>query len=80
MIQQDEPDDYVVATGEANSLEDFVSEAFAAFGLDWRKHVVIDQALYRPIDLPWSRGNPEKRREARLARKSEDAGSRSRNG
>jgi len=60
MMQQEEPDDYIVATGESHSLEEFVSEAFALFGLDWREHVVSDQSLFRPTDLAVSRGNPEK--------------------
>ena len=60
MMQQDEPDDYIVATGESHSLEEFASEAFASFGLDWREHVVSDQSLFRPTDLAVSRGNPEK--------------------
>jgi GDPmannose 4,6-dehydratase len=60
MMQQDVPDDYIVATGESHSLEEFVSEAFALFGLDWREHVVSDKALLRPTDLLGSRGNPEK--------------------
>jgi GDPmannose 4,6-dehydratase len=60
MMQQNEADDYIVATGESHSLEEFVSEAFASFGLDWREHVVSDQSLFRPTDLAVSRGNPEK--------------------
>ena len=60
MMQQDEPDDYIVATGESHSLEEFVSEAFALFGLDWRGHAVSDQSLFRPTDIAVSRGNPEK--------------------
>ena len=60
MMQQDEPDDYIVATGEAHSIEEFVSEAFALFELDWREHVVSDPVLFRPTDLLRNRGNPEK--------------------
>jgi GDPmannose 4,6-dehydratase len=51
MLQQQRPDDYVVATGETRSLEEFVAEAFGAVGLDWRAHVDVDAALYRPSDI-----------------------------
>ncbi|HEY6240489.1 MAG TPA: GDP-mannose 4,6-dehydratase [Burkholderiales bacterium] len=60
MVQQDEPDDYIVATGESHSLEEFVSEAFGSFSLNWREHVVSDRSLFRPTDLIVSRGNPER--------------------
>jgi GDPmannose 4,6-dehydratase len=60
MLQQSEPDDYIVATGEAHSLEELVAEAFAQQGLDWHEHVVSDPALFRPTDLAISRGDPEK--------------------
>lgn len=51
MLQQDEPDDYVVATGETRSVRDFVEAAFAWHGLDWRDHVVVDPDLYRPAEV-----------------------------
>lgn len=60
MLQQDDPDDYIVATGEANSLADFVREAFAVHGLEWQKHVRTDRAQYRPADISWSCGRPSK--------------------
>lgn len=60
IMQQTEPDDYIIATGEANSLQDFVAEAFAIAGLDWRAHVDSDPTLFRPTDVAWSQGNPEK--------------------
>ncbi len=60
MLQQPQPDDYVIATGETNTLEDFVREAFAAFGLDWHEHVISDSSLLRPSEIMISRGNPEK--------------------
>ncbi len=60
MLQQPTPDDYVIATGQSNSLEHFVELAFAAAGLDWRKHVEIDQALLRPTDLERGSANPAK--------------------
>lgn len=60
MMQQREPDDYIIATGEANSLQEFVGTVFEAVGLDWRKHVDSDPTLFRPTDIAWSQGNPEK--------------------
>ncbi len=60
MMQEDEPDDYIIATGEANSLQAFVAETFATVGLDWREHVDSDSTLFRPTDIAWSQGNPEK--------------------
>jgi len=63
MLQVDEADDYVIATGEANSLRDFVAEAFACFGLNWTDHVLRDERLIRPNEIPWSQGNAEKARD-----------------
>ncbi|MEH2455811.1 GDP-mannose 4,6-dehydratase [Nostoc sp.] len=60
MLQQEQPDDYVIATGESSSLEEFVAAAFASVDLDWRHHVVIDNSLLRPTDLAVGRGNPVK--------------------
>lgn len=60
MLQQEQPDDYVIATGESSSLEEFVAAAFASVNLDWREHVVIDNSLLRPTDLAVGRGNPVK--------------------
>ena len=60
MLQQENPDDYVIATGESHSLEEFVAAAFAQVGLRWRDHVVIDPELLRPTDIAVSRGNPQK--------------------
>ncbi|MEH2374728.1 GDP-mannose 4,6-dehydratase [Nostoc sp.] len=60
MLQQEQPDDYVIATGESSSLEEFVAAAFASVDLDWREHVVIDNSLLRPTDLAVGRGNPAK--------------------
>lgn len=50
MLQQAEPDDYVVATGETHRVRDFVEIAFASVGLDWQKYVVIDENLFRPAE------------------------------
>ena len=51
MLQQDEPDDYVVATGESHSVRDLVELAFAHVGLDWQQHVHEDAKLYRPAEV-----------------------------
>lgn len=58
MLQQPAPEDFVIATGESSKLEDFVTIAFAHFGLDWKDHVDIDETLFRPSDLKLSRANP----------------------
>lgn len=60
MLQQDKPDDYVIATGETRPLRDFVELAFQHVGLDWREHTVIDQSLLRPTELLVGRANPAK--------------------
>jgi len=51
MLQQDRPDDYVVATGESHSVQEFAEVAFTGAGLDWRDHVVVDPNLYRPSEV-----------------------------
>ena len=58
MLQQPQPEDFVIATGETHSLQDFVAAAFTAVNLDWHKHVDIDPALMRPSDLNISRADP----------------------
>ena len=60
MLQQDHPDDYVVATGEAHSVREFCKVAFDRVGLDWQKHVVVDPAFIRPAEVDHLIGNPEK--------------------
>jgi len=60
MLQQDKPDDYVIATGVPHTLESFVATAFAQVGLDWKSHVDIDPSLFRPSDIANSAGNPAK--------------------
>lgn len=60
MLRQPEPDDYVIATGETRPLKDFVAQAFAEVGLDWREHVESDPALLRPTDLRIGRADPTK--------------------
>ena len=63
MMQLEEPDTFVISTGEAYSLEDFVDTAFSLAGLNWQDHVVIDPDLYRPADIQYSRGNSKKAKE-----------------
>jgi len=63
MLQKDEPDDFLIATGESNRLQDFVEAVFAAHGLDWRDHVETDPAFLRPTDIAISRGDPTKAKE-----------------
>jgi len=60
MLQQETPGDYVIATGETNTLEAFVAETFAQLGLDWQGHVSTDPSLLRPSEIMVSRGNPGK--------------------
>lgn len=60
MLNHDRPEDFVIATGEAHTLESFVELAFGHFGLDWRRHVEIDPELMRPSDIAISVGNPAK--------------------
>jgi GDPmannose 4,6-dehydratase len=60
MLQQDEPDDYVVATGEMHSVREFVEIAFGLVGLDWQDHVEIDERYYRPTEVQQLLGNASK--------------------
>jgi GDPmannose 4,6-dehydratase len=62
MLQQEQPDDYVIATGTSQKLESFVKKAFAELDLDWRDHVVVDSNLLRPTDITLGKGNPNKAR------------------
>jgi GDPmannose 4,6-dehydratase len=60
MLQQDRPDDYVVATGISHSVQDLVEIAFAHAGLDWRKHVRTDPAFIRPAEVDHLLGDASK--------------------
>jgi len=62
MLQHPTADDYVVATNESHSVEDFVREAFEAVGLNWKKHVKIDKRFMRPIDVNLLQGDYSKAR------------------
>jgi len=58
MLQQDKPDDFVIATGQSNRLKDFVEAAFGYFNLDWNAHVETSPSLYRPDEITYSAGDP----------------------
>lgn len=60
MLQQPEPEDYVISTGHTHTVRSFVEKAFAAAGLDWEKHVVIDPAFIRPAEVDLLIGDPAK--------------------
>jgi GDPmannose 4,6-dehydratase len=60
MLQQDEPGDYVIATGETHSVEEFVQEAFSIAGLNWKEYVVIDPKFVRPAEVQLLLGDPSK--------------------
>lgn len=63
MLQQEQPDDYVVATGETHSVEELVETAFRCVDLDWRQYVVQDPAFYRPAEVDLLVGDYTKARE-----------------
>jgi GDPmannose 4,6-dehydratase len=60
MLQQDNPDDYVIATGETYSVEEFLNETFSLAGLDVKKHLRIDERLFRPHEVPHLEGDMSK--------------------
>lgn len=60
MLQQKEPQDYVVATGETHTIQDFLEEAFGMVGLRWQNHVRFDEKLLRPAEVNWLEGDPTK--------------------
>ena len=62
MLQQDEPDDFVVSTGETRSVQELVEAAFGAVGLEWHKHVVLDPKFIRPAEVDLLVGDPSKAR------------------
>jgi GDPmannose 4,6-dehydratase len=64
MLQQDKPDDYVVATGESYSVEQFVQAAFKEAGLNWEDHVKIDPRYFRPTEVDALCGDASKARKA----------------
>ncbi|MFE4707351.1 GDP-mannose 4,6-dehydratase [Peribacillus simplex] len=60
MLQQDEPDDYVIATGETHTVKEFVEIAFEHVGLNWQEHVVQDPQFMRPAEVDILLGDPSK--------------------
>jgi GDPmannose 4,6-dehydratase len=64
MLQQDTPDDYVIATGETHSVREFLEEAFSCVGLNWQDHVVTDAKYLRPAEVDILLGDPAKARAA----------------
>jgi len=63
MLLQDEPDDYAIATGETNSVKDFLVEAFQAVGLDWQDYVEIDPRYFRHSEVDALIGDASKARD-----------------
>jgi GDPmannose 4,6-dehydratase len=63
MLQQDAPDDYVIATGETHSVRELLDEAFGRVGLDWQKYVEVDARYFRPAEVDVLIGDPTKARE-----------------
>ena len=60
MLQQGEPDDFVIATGKAHSVKEFVERAFDHLNLDWKKHVEIDPRYFRPSEVDMLVGDSKK--------------------
>ncbi|MGB7265157.1 MAG: GDP-mannose 4,6-dehydratase, partial [Terracidiphilus sp.] len=63
MLQQETPGDYVIGTGEAHSVREFVEEAFNQAGLDWKKYVVVDKRYLRPAEVEFLQADWTKVRE-----------------
>lgn len=63
MLQQKEPDDYIIATNESHSVREFVEKAFDVVSLDWRKYVKIDKKFFRPLDVNYLQGDYSKAKE-----------------
>jgi len=63
MLQQEQPDDYVVATGETHSIREFLDETFGLLQLDWHKHVEIDPRYFRPSEVDLLLGDPTRARQ-----------------
>jgi GDPmannose 4,6-dehydratase len=60
MLQHDKPDDYVIATGVSHSVQDLVEVSFGHVGLDWKQHVDVDPAFFRPAEVNKLRGDYSK--------------------
>ena len=63
MLQQEEPDDYVIATGETHSVREFLDEAFSYLDLDWKRYVEIDTRYFRPAEVDLLIGDATKAKE-----------------
>jgi len=64
MLQQEKPDDYVIATGETHSVREFLDEAFSYAGLDWKGFVKVDPKYFRPAEVDLLLGDPSKAKRA----------------
>jgi len=64
MLQQEKPDDYVIATGETHSVREFAEKAFACAGMDYKQYVAVDPKLFRPAEVELLRGDASKARKA----------------
>lgn len=62
MMQQDKPEDYIIASGQAHSLQEFIESIFTHLDLNWKDHVETDPSLFRPADIDITYGCPEKAR------------------
>jgi GDPmannose 4,6-dehydratase len=62
MLQQESPDDFVIATGETHTVREFLAEAFGCVGLDWQKYVVVDPGYFRPSEVDYLVGDSAKAR------------------
>jgi GDPmannose 4,6-dehydratase len=60
MLQQEEADDYIIATGQAHSVKEFMHRAFDVVGLDWQEHCKVDKRFFRPLDVPTLSGDYSK--------------------
>ncbi len=60
MLQQDKPDDFVIATGETHSVREFCQMAFSCVGLDWSKYVEVDEKYFRPTEVDLLLGDASK--------------------
>ena len=63
MLQQEKPDDYIIATNETHAVREFAEKAFNTVGLDWQKHVKTDEKLMRPTDVNFLQGDYSKARD-----------------
>ena len=60
MLQQDQPEDYVVATGQTHSVREFLDEVFGLLNLDWKQYVQVDPRYFRPAEVDLLLGDPGK--------------------